>query len=307
MTTFDRDSLFDQRISDWLETDPDHAPGIVLETVTAAFPSIQQRRASRVPWRFPTMPMPARVATAAVLGVLVIGGALYTLGPSHGSVGGSGPTPSPSPTAAPSPTPPPTALRQGPLPAGTYVTAPFAGPDKLGLCYGQAECAETAADDTIRITFTVTDGWEGGAIPVVWNSDLAGVGLVFERGGSFYVEPCGDQPPPNIPVGPTVADFVSELTSHPKLDVTPPVDVTLDGYHGKYVDLQVPADISACPQSYLPWEPGLYAQGPGNRWHLWVLDVDGVRVVIQTLDYATTPPEVQAKLKAMVDSIQIEP
>ena len=47
------ESDFDQRIADWLENDPGRAPAQAAETVLAAFPSIPQRRAIRVPWRFP--------------------------------------------------------------------------------------------------------------------------------------------------------------------------------------------------------------------------------------------------------------
>jgi len=46
---------FDQRIADWLEADPSVAPPVVLATVVAAAPSIQQRRAWGVPRRFHTM------------------------------------------------------------------------------------------------------------------------------------------------------------------------------------------------------------------------------------------------------------
>ena len=56
---------FDPRIADWLESDPDDAPGRILETVLAAFPSIPQRRASRVPWRSLPMSAPSRLAAAA--------------------------------------------------------------------------------------------------------------------------------------------------------------------------------------------------------------------------------------------------
>ena len=131
--------------------------------------------------------------------------------------------------------------------------------------------------------------------------------MIFLRGGDLYSDPCGGEPPPDIPVGPTVGDFADALADHPLLEVTTPVDVTVGGYSGKYVDLQVPSDISGCYQSYYPWEPGLYAQGPGHRWHLWILDVDGVRVVVQSTDYAGTSPQDQAELQAIVDSIQIEP
>ncbi len=221
-------------------------------------------------------------------------------------------------SSTPAPTPTPTAsetIRDIPmeqlLPAGRYTETPF-GPGGTGVCNGQAGCSETAADDTIRFTLTVPDGWMGGTVHSIYLADggkaaPGGAGLIFSRGGGMYAEPCGDEPPPNIPVGPTVEDFTNALVDHPKLDVTTPVDVTLAGYSGKYVDLQVPSDISACPTSYFPWEPGIYAQGPGSRWHLWVIDVDGVRVVVQSTDYAGTSPQRQAELRAIVESLQIEP
>ena len=46
---------------------------------------------------------------------------------------------------------------------------------------------------------------------------------------------------------------------------------------------------------------------PSQRWHLWVLDVDGARVVIQAMDYPGTPEARRAELQAMVASIKIEP
>lgn len=101
---------FDPRIADWLEADPDHAPPETLETVLAAFPSIPQRRAWRVPWRFTTMNCFMPIGAAAAIAIVLVGGALLTLRPSEGGVGTS-PTASPSaspPSAAPaSPSPSP--------------------------------------------------------------------------------------------------------------------------------------------------------------------------------------------------------
>ena len=59
--------------------------------------------------------------------------------------------------------------------------------------------------------------------------------------------------------------------------------------------------------SYFPWAPAFYAQGPNHRWHIWSLDVDGVRVVIQSGDFAGTLPEDLAEMHAIIDSIRIEP
>ena len=99
------DPLFDQRIADWLEDDPSYAPGHVLDTVLAALPSIPRRRASRVPLGFTTMPMFTRLAAAAAVGVLAVGGALYLTRPGQPATGDASPSSSASaPVVTPAPT-----------------------------------------------------------------------------------------------------------------------------------------------------------------------------------------------------------
>ncbi len=134
-----------------------------------------------------------------------------------------------------------------------------------------------------------------------------GMSLHFLRGGWLFTEPCITvDGPPDIEVGPTAVDFADALAAHPLLEATAPVDVTLGGHSGKYLDLLLPADISSCPESYYPWAPAFYAQGPNHRWHVWSLDVDGVRVVIQSGDFAGTLPEDLAEMHAIIDSIHIQ-
>ena len=48
----------------------------------------------------------------------------------------------------------------------------------------------------------------------------------------------------------------------------------------------------------------LYAQGPGNRWHLSIIDVNGSRLIVVSFDYAGTPADVQADAHSIVDSIK---
>ncbi len=231
----------------------------------------------------------------------------------------SGQTPSSS--KAPSPSPSPARIPAGPLAAGTYTFQPFAGPG--GLCMPeslQAGCIEAGAeDDSIRITFTLPDGWKGiegwAVVPSVEGySPPGGAWLLFMRGGWLYSKPCS-APRLDIPTGTTVDAFVTALVDHPDLDVTSPVDVTLGGYSGKYLELRAPAnittdelgpDLAGC-NYYFVWEPGIYAQGPNDLWRIWVLDVDGVRVVVRSDSFPGTSPQVQAQLAAIVDSLQIEP
>jgi hypothetical protein len=265
-----------------------------------------------------------RSSMVAVVAILAIAGCStgqpIASGAASPSIGGPGPastpTESPSPTpsqaAAPSPKKSPSASNVlaefpfGPMPAGTYIVTPFAGPD----CGAPPlpGCTEAPGVDSLRVTVTVPDGWSG-LETTIWlaeNKPPDGAGLLFGRGAWLLSDPCQNGRDPDIPVGPTVADFVDAVAKHPILDTTTPVDVTLAGYSGRYFDLQVPADISKC-DAYRPWEPGIYAQGPSHRWHQWVLDVDGVRVVVQSFDYAGTSAQDRAELQAIVDSIKIEP
>ncbi len=302
-------------VRSWLEEGVAALPDRVLDTVLDQLPATPQRRA---PWpvrRFGEMNNFAKfaIAAAAVVVVAFVG---LRLVPSQGSVGSvpspsASPAPSastepPSPIASPSASNVPTEF-PGELPAGSYTVAPFTSGQ--GMCYvpPQPGCTETDADNTIRVTVTVPDGWSG-IDTAVWlgeNQPPSGAALGFGRGAWLLSDPCKPMNA-DIPVGPTVADFVDAVAQHPVLDTTPPVDVTLAGYSGKYFDLQFPADLSTCPQ-YRPWEPGIYAQGPSHRWHLWVLDVDGVRVIVQSMDYAGTSEQRRTELQEMVDSIQIEP
>jgi hypothetical protein len=97
-------TLFDARIADWLEDDPLAAPDQALDVVLAAFPSIKQRRAWRVPWRFPEMSSLSKLVAALATVVIVAVGGVYLLAPRPSTPGGPAPTPSPSPapTATPS-------------------------------------------------------------------------------------------------------------------------------------------------------------------------------------------------------------
>jgi hypothetical protein len=313
------DRSLERAARSWLEAGPTEAPDRAVEAALHRIRTTPQERDLRIPWRLPKMTIPVRVAAAAVIGVVAVGGALFMLGtPGQSGVGGPGPTSSPtaSPTPTTSPTPTaPQALPVGAIPAGTYVMTPFAGVDsKVTVCIGQPGCIEPAADnaraESIRLTLTVPDGWmspENAGITVQGKAFTAPdhAWLFINRGAWLRTDPCRS-PVPDIPVGPTFDAFAEALAVHPILDTTAPVDVTLGGYSGKYMDLHVPSDDSGC-DGYWPWEPGVYAQGPGHEWHLWILDVDGIRVVIQAIDYAATSAQRQAELRAMVESIQIEP
>ena len=95
--------LFDPRIASWLEDDPVHAPGQVLETVLAAIPAVPQHRgALRVPWRFSMLTSVRLLGGLAAAAVIAVAGLMLANG-RPGPVGSTTPLPSPSPAATPRP------------------------------------------------------------------------------------------------------------------------------------------------------------------------------------------------------------
>jgi hypothetical protein len=98
----------------WLDEGPTDLPDATRRAILTALPTTSQaRRGLFAPRRFPRMNTYIRLAMAALVAVVAVGGALYVLGPSQY---GSG-APSPSPTLAS--TPGPSSALSGPSPAPT--------------------------------------------------------------------------------------------------------------------------------------------------------------------------------------------
>ncbi len=127
------DRELDRLLVAFLATGTDELADRVIDAALDQIDHTHQRRPLRAPRRFPPMTSPIRLATAAVIGVLAVGGALYVIQPGKPAIGGPGPTPSasaspsqaaatstPSPTATPSPTPDVPALT-GPMGVGRQI------------------------------------------------------------------------------------------------------------------------------------------------------------------------------------------
>jgi hypothetical protein len=292
----------------WLREDAYENAERVLLRALDEVDATPQRRSWWPARRSQTMNAYKKLAIAAAT-VLVVGVVGYSLLRSPGPGG----QPTPATSVAPSPTPTSNPTTEPTRSAGPRTVTPFGPGSPTVYCPAPTvdpDCVEDPRDDSITVTYTVPEGWDelGTMVWIDENAPPDGAAVGFARGSWLWSQPCTptDTDAPDIRVGPTVDDFATALVDHPLLDVTTPVDVTLSGFSGKYLDLQVPADISDCAV-YRPLEAHIYAQGPGQRWHMWILDVGGVRVIVESSDYAATSPIRLAEEQAIIDSMVITP
>jgi hypothetical protein len=161
----------------------------------------------------------------------------------------------------------------------------------------------------LRLSMRLADGWtgryrsfpnEGGV-----TRDEGRTGVYFVIVDDPSMDGCGDPVrTSDPPLGPSVDELVTFLADLPLIDIAEKTDVTLDGHRGKYLEYTKTAGETEC--------------GGGNGWptnsqrdideynQVWILDVDGVRLVIDA--FSTSASEtVRAELRQIVESIQIEP
>jgi len=205
-------------------------------------------------------------------------------------------------------------LEDGPLAAGTYVFV------HQNVCDDPPrDCpAGASPPPALGIELTVPSGWvAANDFYLISPADGRELGAPNQSAlvmgwTNFWVglnsEPCSQisHQRTDIEVGPSVDDFVEAVVAHPTLDISEPTDVTLGGYSGRFFSLAGPADLSGC-EEWRPWDPGFFAQGPDNLWDVWVMDVDGFRILIVTHQFPETPPDVKADLRQIVESIRFVP
>ena len=123
--------------------------------------------------------------------------------------------------------------------------------------------------------------------------------------------------------GPGVENLVAALVAQKTRNATTPTDVTLAGYAGKYLEWSVPADLKssswtsfdACDldsdgvhHDFLSWlgngTGDRYEEVPGQLDQLWVLDVNGQRLVVDATYSPGTSQADRAELERLVGSLR---
>jgi hypothetical protein len=285
------DRSLERAARSWLEEGPTRAPDRPVEAALARIQTTSQERDLRIPWRYQHMNNALRIAVgaAAVAVAALVAVNLVPDQPDPGA-GTLPPSSASSQSANPSGSPAPTVLiQEGPLTAGTYVTHSVF---------------------PVQVTLTVPDGWNAdslGADATILGSEAAYLGLWIAQDGNR--DPCGLGGVGELPVGPTAADLAAALAAAPGFDTTGPVDTSIGGLDGLYVELIGPS--AECTEFELWSSPSsCRCQTGGNhtdRNRLWIVDVDGTRLAVNILhgDPTDIPAAALAELEAIVGSIQI--
>jgi hypothetical protein len=229
------------------------------------------------------------------------------------------PTPSDADTTAPSdPSPTPTIqdimglAPFAPLEPGTYFMDPDLDPS-------------TPLHVVYEVPFEGWSQWLG----ATKSSDDGHVMVSITTVTNLVRHGCRDHSWADPPVGPSVDDLAAALADLAPFRVTSPAkDVTIYGYHSKHLELTVPnlpvegqgddRSFAGCIDGNLKsWvaaidtEPGDAFYGyngePGRTEDFWILDVEGTRLMIEANWSPNSPRKDVAEMRAILDSIRIEP
>jgi hypothetical protein len=276
----------DRSIHAWLAAEaPDRAPARLITDTRDRLRTTRQRRALWPAWRSRAGNGVSKpVMTAAVAAVAVVLLIVVNLIPASKDAGQSALPPS-SPTQTSGPGQSPAALvfpAPGPLPIGDY----------------------GAIVKGVSFTFSVPlNGWASSPTTEgrLDNSYYPGHAWVrFWAPDNVYSDPC-THTPMTPRVGPSAADLASAMTMIPGTVASGPIDTTVGGFPAKYLVLTLENDIGCQPDTFYLWDSEGEGSGNGPRWpdatgstiRVWIVDVDGVRFVIDSDVWMPTNAQLQ--------------
>lgn len=143
-------------------------------------------------------------------------------------------------------------------------------------------------------------------------NDGGPLGLAFWDVANVYPTGCRWQGKPKIDPGRTVDGLARVLATRPLRHASRPRKTELAGFRGKYLRWSVPSkiDFSRCGQGYFEswtgrgWASDRWQQGPGQVDRLWILDVNGKRLVIDANYLPSATRAQRAELDRIVHSIK---
>lgn len=179
--------------------------------------------------------------------------------------------------------------------------------ENVPLTPGDYGLTANGVSDTI-VVVTAPEGFMGfGGWTFVTDSPFRAMG--FQTAERVFPDPCsaGGATKRLVDPGPTVKDLARALVSQKGAVTSEPVAVTVGGHRGLYLDYRVAKgiDVKACEGGdfdIFNTGPGTwYLEEPRERAGIWILDVNGERLV---LAWVAVPGVSQAQIKEMTDMVR---
>jgi hypothetical protein len=254
------------------------------------------------------MPPYRRVTVRKLSPIVVLGAVVALVMSACGADAGASATANPTASASP---PPASEAASTSSAAATPGELPIAG--GRALTAGNYSLSEFPADITFEIPaleppaewFTCSPSAVEQAVCYEWTPEMV-VAVTFQIVDNVVAE-CSDQETAELldpPVGPSVDDLVTAISSLEGYEATAPVDITVSGFQGK--EFTLTAVTHGCGATWATADR-VTGMGTGESNLLRILDVDGVRVVISGAYHAETPEADVATIEQVMDSVQIEP
>ena len=277
-------------VRSWMEEGVTALPDHVLDAVLDQVPATPQRRSFWLARRQFNM----NKFVAMGLGIAAAVVALVIVGQYLGSNVGGPPVETPTPPA-------PTSTQ-----TTTVLPLPLDGGADLdpGRYYLSALEVEFNFEVPAGWFVCSTDGLEQ-AVCRMPTPDQAGLGLSFAMVENVVADPCGPEDGLlDPPVGPSVDDLVTAISGLQGFEATTPVDIAIDGFQGKEFTLTAPTNAGC---DLLTWATALRTNGvgPGEVNVVRIVDVDGMRVLINGAYHPVHSEEEVAGLREVMDSVHV--
>ena len=176
------------------------------------------------------------------------------------------------------------ALTPNKFPGGTYLIEEL----PIGLGFNDGGSLPLGVSMTVPHDWTVGGPWG--------ESDDGTIRLEVDVVGHPW-DGCPDTIEP--PLGPSFEDLVTYVADLPLIDISESTDVTVDGYRTTYLEYRpAPGHFDCFSGSPIHLEPG------DNE--AWIVDVDGVRVVIAVVSDKALSETVRSEVRQIVESIHFE-
>jgi hypothetical protein len=131
-------------------------------------------------------------------------------------------------------------------------------------------------------------------------------GFTVQMTENVVADPCDPfRAPLDPPVGPSVDDLVAAISALPGFEATNAVEVVVDRFRGKEVEVTAPA--ATCELATWSTADRINGVAPGEVNLLRILDVDGVRVTLAAAHLPGASAERIAEVRAVMDSVHIAP